>query len=33
MYIYNETLQGVVDGVNKTFTTLNKIEKIEEVYV
>jgi len=32
-YIYNETLGGVIDGVNVTFTTLNNISKIEEVYL
>jgi hypothetical protein len=31
-FIYNETLQWTIDGVNKTFTTLYNIEKIEEVY-
>lgn len=32
-YIYNETLSWVVDGVNKTFTTVYDIFKIEEVYI
>ena len=32
-FIYNETLSGVIDWVNKQFTTLNNIEKIEEVYL
>lgn len=32
-YIYNETLWGTIDGVNVTFTTLNNISKIEEVYL
>lgn len=32
-YIYNETLGWVIDGINKTFTTLNNISKIEEVYL
>lgn len=31
-YIYNEQLQGVIDWVNKEFTTLYDIERIEEVY-
>lgn len=31
-FIYNETLQWVIDGVNVTFTTLHNIDKIEEVY-
>jgi len=32
-YIYNETLNWVVDWINKEFATLNNIDKIEEVYV
>lgn len=32
-YIYNETLQGVVDWVNTIFTTLNNIASLEEVYI
>ena len=32
-YIYNEVLSWVVDGVNTSFTTINNIEKIEEVYI
>ena len=32
-YIYNETLWGVIDGVNTTYTTLNNIFNIEEVYL
>jgi len=32
-YIYNETLWGATDGINVTFTTLNNIQNIEEVYL
>lgn len=32
-YIYNETMSGVVDGINTVFTTLEDIGKIEEVYL
>lgn len=32
-YIYNETLTGVVDGVNTVFTTIQNIDKIEDVYL
>jgi len=32
-YIYNEALSWVVDWVNKEFTTLNDIYKLEEVYI
>ncbi len=32
-YIYNETLSWLIDGVNVEFTTLNNINKIEEVYL
>lgn len=32
-FIYNETLTGTVDWINKVFTTLNDIDKLEEVYL
>jgi len=32
-FIYNETLSWTVDGINVTFTTLNNIGSIEEVYL
>ena len=32
-FIYNETMTWTIDWINKDFTTLNNIEKIEEVYL
>lgn len=33
MFIYNEVLSWVIDGINREFTTLNEIDRIEEVYL
>ncbi len=32
-YIYREVPSGTIDGVNKTFTVINNIETLEEVFV